>query len=260
MTSPDLCKLPVNAIGISEGRRSVGTKALAVLTESMNAIGLQCPIIVKRTTSDDGVQVHTLVAGRHRLEAARRLGWTHIDCIVKSGNRFGKIEAEMCEIAENLHRAELMSLERDEQIARWVELSKSQRVAESATLGGGQPHERGKSQASRELGVSRGAVKNASKVAALSDEAKEAAREVGLDNNQSALLEAVKEPTPKAQVTYLRERSGKPAKHADDPLNDFEAEERQIAALMVAWNKAGKLAREKFLDRIDNSVMGKKWA
>jgi hypothetical protein len=34
----------------------------------------------------------------------------------------------MWKISENLHRAELTKLERDEQIARWIELVKQKRV------------------------------------------------------------------------------------------------------------------------------------
>ena len=44
-----------------------------------------------------------LVAGRHRLEGARRLGWGTIACsVVEMDER----QARMWEIAENLHRAD----------------------------------------------------------------------------------------------------------------------------------------------------------
>lgn len=36
--------------------------------------------------------------------------------------------AEIWEISENLHRAELTKLERDEQIARWIELVEQKRI------------------------------------------------------------------------------------------------------------------------------------
>jgi hypothetical protein len=44
-------------------------------------------------------------------------------------------------------------------------------------------------------------------------------------------------------------------KVADAPLNDEAAQERQVAALMSAWNKASAEARQEFLDRIDTPVM-----
>ena len=122
MTSPNLAKLPVDEIEIAEGRRQIDAKSVAVLKESLSVIGLQSPIIVTRSVSGDGVHVHTLVAGRHRLEAARGLGWSHIDCIVKQANQFSAVDAEMWEIAENLHRADLTKEERDRQIRRYAEL------------------------------------------------------------------------------------------------------------------------------------------
>lgn len=106
-----------------------------------------------------------------------------------------EIDAEMWEISENLHRAELTKLERDEQISRWVELIELKRVSAQVEQkpSGGRP-ESGVSAASRELGIERMDAARAVKVAALSDEAKEAAREHGLDDNRTALLEAAAKP------------------------------------------------------------------
>jgi ParB-like chromosome segregation protein Spo0J len=42
--------------------------------------------------------------GRHRLEAARILGWEDIPAVVSDGT---ETEAKMWEIAENLHRADV---------------------------------------------------------------------------------------------------------------------------------------------------------
>ena len=42
---------------------------------------------------------------------------------------------------------------------------------------------------------------------------------------------------------------------ADPPLDDEDAKERQVAALMSAWNKASAEARQEFLERIDVPVM-----
>lgn len=50
--------------------------------------------------------------------------------------------------------------------------------------GGKQPHDKGYSAAERDLGIKRDDARRAEKVASLSDEAKEAAREVGLDASQ----------------------------------------------------------------------------
>lgn len=68
--------------------------------------------------------------------------------------RVDEIEAEMWEIAENLHRAELTVLERSDQIARWLELA-AIKVAQIAPPGGEQPKEQGIRKLARQLGKSR---------------------------------------------------------------------------------------------------------
>ncbi len=60
------------------------------------------------------------------------------------------------------------------------------------TKGIGHRPEGGINKASRELGVERNDAHRAVKVAGLSSEAKDAAREVGLDDNRSALLTAAR--------------------------------------------------------------------
>jgi hypothetical protein len=146
----------------------------------------------------------------------------------------------MAMIAENLHRAELTKLERDEQIARWIELCGEQTSggsgenfpAEEVSFQpetkpiGGRP-ESGVRAASRDLGINHVDAHRAVKVAGLSDEAKEAARSTGLDNNRSALLEAAKHETPEAQVRALQERrqGGLAARYqpaAPDPAKSAE--------------------------------------
>jgi ParB-like chromosome segregation protein Spo0J len=70
--------------------------------------------IVPKRLGDDGImysEVPILIAGRHRLEAVRMLGWDEIPVIVSDGT---EIEAKMWEIAENLHRADLTVMERSE--------------------------------------------------------------------------------------------------------------------------------------------------
>jgi hypothetical protein len=42
------------------------------------------------------------------------------------------------------------------------------------------------------------------------------------------------------------------------PIDDYDAKEKQIAALMSAWNKASAEAREEFLARIDTPVFDRK--
>jgi hypothetical protein len=75
--------------------------------------------------------------------------------------------------------------ERDKLVAEWVELT-GEKVGQVAQVYGGRGNKEGISEASRQLGVERTEVRRALKVASLSPEAQDAAREVGLDTAQNA--------------------------------------------------------------------------
>jgi hypothetical protein len=89
-------------------------------------------------------------------------------------------------IAENLHRAELIALERDEHIAEWIRLSELKTQDLSAQVASKGPYKSGEKAhrpeggvraASRELGIDRDDASRVTKIAGLSEEAKQAARE-----------------------------------------------------------------------------------
>lgn len=82
---------------VVEGRLPLNEAVVASLMESMAAVGLLNAIIVRRDVGRQPV----LVAGRHRLEAARRLGWETILCreLPSEG-----LDAQIAEIDENLVR------------------------------------------------------------------------------------------------------------------------------------------------------------
>ncbi len=86
---------------------------------------------------------------------------------------------------------------------------------------GGRP-EGGDSFAARELGITRQEVRRAETIASLPDEVKAKAAGLGLDDNQSALLQAAKAPTPKAQVETLVRRAEGPAQPSARPLRNLE--------------------------------------
>jgi hypothetical protein len=86
-------------------RAEINEDAVSRLMASIKEIGLQTPPTV-RWMGDEPV----LIAGRHRVEACKRLGIPLIECIVHEGD---ERTSRMWEIAENLHRADLTALERD---------------------------------------------------------------------------------------------------------------------------------------------------
>jgi len=246
----ELHRIATGDIEIVGTRRDADADKVSALAESMKAIGLQTPISV--WTPDDGETVR-LVAGRHRLEAARLLGWDRIDCMVVN---LSDLDRRMWDISENLHRAELTVTERAECIAEWLRLVEQRQTAQVApneskrTDGRGHRPQGGVNAATRELGIDRTEAHRAVKIDALPEEVKAEARVLHLEDNQTALLKATKQPTKEDQLRALREHSvmrsaPKPQSLARDPLNDFETVEKQMDAVIAAWNRAGPEARER---------------
>ena len=90
---------------VANRRRPLNEAKVQAIAASMNQIGLQTPITVQTFK-----RKVTLVAGWHRLEAAKRLSWDSIPCVVLTG----ELETHFWQVAENYYRAELTALERAE--------------------------------------------------------------------------------------------------------------------------------------------------
>ncbi|KQP53674.1 hypothetical protein ASF41_23240 [Methylobacterium sp. Leaf111] len=118
---------------------------------------------------------------------------------------WGESQARRWEIAENLHRADLTTLQRNEQVAEWIALTEAEAPERilgqlAPKIGRGRP-EGGVRAAARELGIEHKEARRATKIASISPAAKEAARAAGLGNNQTALLRvAAAEPERQADV------------------------------------------------------------
>ena len=97
----------INDIKINPGRREAAPEDVQRLSESITEVGMMNPITI---TSD-----HTLVAGLHRLEEAKRLGWTEIECTISD---MDELHTELAEIDENVIRTGLSDLELSDLLAR----------------------------------------------------------------------------------------------------------------------------------------------
>ncbi len=223
---------------VSKRLRPLNEAAVQSLMSSIADIGLQTPITIRIVPEMDvGGRAETdapvLVAGAHRLEAVKRLGWDFVDAYVFDGD---DRDARMWEIAENLHRADLTALERAEQVAEWVRLAGAREVSRQvdAKPVGGRP-EGGRRAAAREIGISEPQARRAEKIDGLAPAAKEAAIAVGLDRNQSALLDAAKAETPDAQVARIVEiQKRKEARKDLDAATDAVVK-KDAAADLAAW-------------------------
>ncbi len=186
-------------------RREPSQDAIDKVAESFKQVGQLQPIGIDM--DDMG-----LIFGLHRLLAAKSLGWEEIDAIPVYGD---EIDHRLTEIAENLHRSELTVLERSEHVAEWIRLTEN-KLAQVAPVSdkGGRGNKGGINAASRDLGVERTDAQRAVKIGGLTDEAKQAARDSGLDDNQSALLKAASS-TPdqqkKAIEEFAKSKEGKKA-------------------------------------------------
>ncbi|WP_305116982.1 ParB/RepB/Spo0J family partition protein [Acutalibacter muris] len=88
--------IPINGIKLNPGRRGAEPEDVETLAKSIAELGLLNPITID--------QENTLIAGRHRLEAAKLLGWTEIECTVTD---LQGLQAELAEIDENFVRKNL---------------------------------------------------------------------------------------------------------------------------------------------------------
>jgi hypothetical protein len=202
----------VNTIVIGKRLRAVDQENINNLAASMATIGLRTPITV--VVGGEDVR---LVSGLHRLQAAKKLGWTSIDAfevMVETDDT----TIRLWEISENLHRVDLTVQERAEHIAEWVRLTGDKQGAQVAPPGGKQPHSKGIKAAVRDLGIDRTDAQRSMKIASIAPEAKEAARAAGLDDNQAALLEVARAPAAE-QVQKVeeitRERSARQHRRAE---------------------------------------------
>jgi ParB family chromosome partitioning protein len=88
----------------SDRLRSLQPKVVDGIAKSFEEVG-QLQSIVIRSAAGSGNAAYYLVSGRHRLEAARKLGWGSIRALVVEG--FDADRAQLAEIDENLIRADL---------------------------------------------------------------------------------------------------------------------------------------------------------
>jgi ParB family chromosome partitioning protein len=89
-------EIELSAITVQRRLRRLRPEMVAMLADSFQRCGLQIESIIVRPRRRGG---YWLVAGWHRLEAAKQLGWTSIRCDVWA---MTVNEAQVMEIDDNL--------------------------------------------------------------------------------------------------------------------------------------------------------------
>ena len=110
----EIQKIQILKIKVSDGRREVTPEAVQKMADSISNVGLLNPITID--------QEYTLIAGLHRLEAAKRLGWSEIECTVSS---LEGLEATLAEIDENFIHKKLSDFEFRQLLLRRKEIYES---------------------------------------------------------------------------------------------------------------------------------------
>jgi ParB/RepB/Spo0J family partition protein len=240
---------------------------IEMLGESLEEHGQPRAITVRK--HPDKPEKYRVIAGATLIKAAERLGWPSVRADVL---KCTDVEARRWEIDENLNRHRFTAIEEAEHIAERMRTFANE-DAESAQKGGkpkqgrplgaiakaaGKLRLKGKTQKARHKEIERGL-----KVAAIDPEAKAAAKEAGLHDNRSALLEIAEEDTTEGQLAKVQElaqgKTSSKAKKRNPWLGNGKTkktkqsaskaslspkDKKVLAKLIKAWNEAAKLKRE----------------
>jgi len=219
--------IKINDVVISSRKRKLNEDKVKELAESMNLLGQLEPI----TITKDNV----LIAGWHRLEAAKLLGWDEIKAELFDGN---EIECELAEIDENLMRNDLTVLEQGEHLARRQELigfskggdRKSDKF-QKATVA-----LRSTKEIAQEIGISEKSMKNRMQAARnIVPEVKEAIRNTEIANSTTQLLQLAR-LAPAEQIEVAR--------NITDGVSSIADAVRQVKKAQVIANLENVEAQE----------------
>ena len=104
-------KIKISEIKVGEDRRGIDEANVLNLIKSIREVGLLNPITITKDKK--------LIAGAHRIEAYKRMGFAEIECTVAEVDG---LKAELAEIDENLIRHNLNHIDEGEQLLRKKEI------------------------------------------------------------------------------------------------------------------------------------------
>jgi len=189
-------KLDIARIQVGQRKRKLDEGKVRSLAESFESIGQLQPITVEQCEYGN----YRMIAGLHRLEAAKLLGWESIEAQEFEGDA---VAAELAEIDENLMRNDLTVLEQGEHLARRQELVGFSRGGDrksdefqTATVAVRKPT----NELARAIGLSERSAHNRISVARnIVPEVKDAIRDTEIANSTTQLLELAR-LSPEKQI------------------------------------------------------------
>lgn len=256
--------LPLARITISTRLRDLDEDLAHVISGSIAEYGLMNPITV-RSTPRAKAGSYTLIAGLHRLKAVELLARPLIDCFVLKADQ---ADAQLLEIAENLHRNELSVIDRAVAVLKYRELweERNGRICagrpQTSKSGHNVPISRSFSDhTAKRLGLHPKTIKRLSQIALnLQADLRAAVKGTEIADNQSALLklsrlDPVKQrqaaaafaQEPDLRTVFLALDDGPKPKRPDLQAKVF-------SDLVNAWARATTDTRQRFCDHMVRST------
>lgn len=221
-------ELNITDIEIGIRKRRLDESKVRALADSFSSIGQLQPVTVSRQNDK-----YYLIAGLHRLEAARLLGWQAIQAVEFEGDA---VTVELAEIDENLMRNDLTVLEQGEHLARRQELIGFKRggdrrseefQSETVSL------RKNQEDIAREIGLTERAAQQRMQAARnIVPEVKDAIRDTEIANSITQLLELAR-MEPEKQIEVGRQIAGG-AKCIADASRKIRSEEIQAERSAIA--------------------------
>lgn len=268
--------LDIGLIRSADRLRATSEEQVNALVASIAEVGLLNPITVyPREIVQNGIKVagYGIIAGSHRFDACKRLGWSEIPAVILDLDEQRRVIAE-CD--ENLCGPSLSASEEAEFVRRRKLAYEAlhPETKHSETRNGGLARQVGDPEAKADRFTADTAAKTGQserkvqRAAERGEKVCPAALDIlrGTKADTGVVLDRLKELTPEQQVLAAKDEVNRVNRHkgeakapkiADAPESDEAALERQVDALMKAWNKAAPDARREFLGRIDSPLMDK---
>ncbi|MCK3776449.1 ParB N-terminal domain-containing protein [Ensifer sesbaniae] len=262
--------IPLTSIHVGERARPVDREHATAIAGSMVDRGLINPIIVRPTpAANSGATPYTLVAGGHRLEAARMNGWDEIDALVVSADA---AEAQLVEISENLFRNELSAMDRGIFVMKFREIYEEKHG--KIERGGDRkskcndctsiftPGKELSERVQERLGIGRRTYFNATKIGQKlhpmlrnslrgtpwEDDQKQLLKLASMSEAEQAGIAAALKYEPDLKKVLAMDKPAKPAV--------AESQASILKKLISAWEKASHETREEFLEQMGLSGNG----
>ena len=240
-------KIKISDIKVGENRREIDESTVINLVKSIRDTGrgvkgegLINPISINKSKR--------LIAGAHRLEACRRLGWDEIECTIMD---IDGLRGELAEIDENLIRHNLNHIDEGEQLLRKKEIYEIlyPETKKNAVFKGNQhmrPNDAGAvgqkksfvDDTAEKMQVAPRTVQKKIQAARdLTPEVKSIVKERGISEKNSLKLARIKEPEKQKEAAE-KLAAGKPIEEPN-PTKLSEKESNQMLKGIIAQLKRG---------------------